>query len=413
MTKVTQEARAAAAELCAFIRGTYPLTPSLGPITRMQREMLHEAADMLAALQPASGMEDRIAELERERDEAMAALERDRTTVAGHVAAIKRCMAGYSWLREAGRGPYAYNDDRYQEEFGNALDTMEAGLRTLSKIAADWTNCPKGADAIAAARMDWQARALKAEAERDEARAKALSRAAEIADGWAASDYDESANCMAHNISSDIRAEIGSPCDGLRGTLQARVQPWMMECFGPTISAARVERGDRLLEEVFELLQSGGYDFSRIASLAAYVWGRPPGEPSQEVGGVMVTLAAYCLAHGLDMHEAGEVELARILQPGIVEKIRAKQAAKARDIPFSPLPDVEREVLTPEGLSCLSQKVGAELLTYVGHAAMGGLKDHEIKRMEWLKALSEKLSALADQAAIRAEASGTGGGSEG
>ena len=40
----------------------------------------------------------------------------------------------------------------------------------------------------------------------------------------------------------------------------------------------------------------------------------------------MVTLAAYCLAHGLDMHEAGETELARIWTK--VDAIRAKQAAK-------------------------------------------------------------------------------------
>lgn len=109
-------------------------------------------------------------------------------------------------------------------------------------------------------------------------------------------------------------------------TLQSRVHPWMMACFGPEISADRVERGDRLLEEVFELLQSGGYDPARVLALRDYVWGRPAGDPPQEVGGVMVTLAAYCLAHNLDMHAAGETELARIWTK--VEAIRAKQAAK-------------------------------------------------------------------------------------
>lgn len=107
---------------------------------------------------------------------------------------------------------------------------------------------------------------------------------------------------------------------------QARVAPWMDACFGPAISGDRLERGDRLLEEVLELLQSGGYPHDRIAALTGYVWSRPAGEPAQEVGGVMVTLAAYCLAHDLDMHDAGETELARIWTK--VEKIRAKQAAK-------------------------------------------------------------------------------------
>ena len=109
-------------------------------------------------------------------------------------------------------------------------------------------------------------------------------------------------------------------------TLQQRVTPWLLACFGAEISADRLERGDRLLEEVFELLQSGGYPQDRIQPLRDYVWSREVGEPSQEVGGVMITLAAYCLAHGLDMHEASETELARIWTK--IDKIRAKQAAK-------------------------------------------------------------------------------------
>ena len=125
---------------------------------------------------------------------------------------------------------------------------------------------------------------------------------------------------------------------------QARVQPWMLACFSAEISTDRVERGDRLLEEVLELLQSGGYDPARVEALRDYVWGRPAGEPSQEVGGVMVTLAAYCLAHDLDMHDAGEVELARINQPEIIEKIRKKQAAKPKR---SALPIASPHIMTP------------------------------------------------------------------
>lgn len=110
------------------------------------------------------------------------------------------------------------------------------------------------------------------------------------------------------------------------GSFQANVGIWMRECFGTEISADKLERGDRLLEEVFELLQSGGYPRERIRSLENYVYSRPVGEPSQEVGGVMTTLAAYCLAHGLDMHAASETELARCWSK--IDAIRAKQAAK-------------------------------------------------------------------------------------
>ena len=40
----------------------------------------------------------------------------------------------------------------------------------------------------------------------------------------------------------------------------------------------------------------------------------------------MVTLAAYCLATGIDMHAAGEDELIHIW--GIIDRIRKKQKTK-------------------------------------------------------------------------------------
>ena len=122
-------------------------------------------------------------------------------------------------------------------------------------------------------------------------------------------------------IIDGAKAESGS-------SFQSRVSRWMDQCFLPSLYSNMTERGDRLLEEVLELLQSGGYDRQRVATLVDYVYNRPPGEPSQEVGGVMVTLAGYCWIAGLDMHADGERELARILQPEVMAKIRAKQAAK-------------------------------------------------------------------------------------
>lgn len=116
-------------------------------------------------------------------------------------------------------------------------------------------------------------------------------------------------------------------------TFQPRVAPWMQACFGPEISADKVERNHRFLEEALELVQASGCSRDEALQLVAYVYDRPQGDINQEVGGVMVTLAAHCLAHGIDMHEAGETELLRIW--GKVEQIRAKQAAKPK---HSPLP---------------------------------------------------------------------------
>ncbi|MBB6580101.1 hypothetical protein HNP33_004232 [Comamonas odontotermitis] len=119
-------------------------------------------------------------------------------------------------------------------------------------------------------------------------------------------------------------------------SFQQRVQPWLMECFGEVIAGDREERNHRFLEEALELVQSCGCTASEAHQLVDYVFGRPIGEPVQEAGGVMVTLAALCLANGLDMHQAGETELARIWTK--VDAIRAKQAAKPK---HSPLPQAQ------------------------------------------------------------------------
>ncbi|WP_197056576.1 MULTISPECIES: hypothetical protein [Luteibacter] len=125
---------------------------------------------------------------------------------------------------------------------------------------------------------------------------------------------------------------------------QARVSMWMDQCFLPSLYSNMTERGDRLLEEVLELLQSKGYDRVRVATLVDYVFSRPAGEPSQEVGGVMVTLAGYCWIAGLDMHADGERELDRINQPEVMAKIRAKQEAKNALHFDTPLPGSVPEV---------------------------------------------------------------------
>ncbi len=120
----------------------------------------------------------------------------------------------------------------------------------------------------------------------------------------------------------------------LGGSFQARVHDWMRACFGPEISNDKIERNHRFLEEALELVQSLGSTRGECHQLVDYVFGREVGEPVQEVGGSIVTLAALCLANGIDMAGAGETELARIWTK--IEKIRAKQAAKPK---HSPLPE--------------------------------------------------------------------------
>ena len=123
---------------------------------------------------------------------------------------------------------------------------------------------------------------------------------------------------------------------------QARIDKWMQVCFGPEIAADRVERNYRFLEEALELVQACGCSREDAHKLVEYVFDRDVGETVQEIGGVMVTLAALCETQGHNMHEAGETELKRIWTA--IDKIRAKQASKPMR---SPLPG-SAAVLTEE-----------------------------------------------------------------
>jgi hypothetical protein len=95
----------------------------------------------------------------------------------------------------------------------------------------------------------------------------------------------------------------------------------------------RDERLHRFLEEALELAQASGCTKHDALQLLNYVFSRPPGNPVGEAGGVMVTLAGLCEASGINLEDAGELELARNWNR--TEEIRAKRARK----PFgSPLP---------------------------------------------------------------------------
>jgi NTP pyrophosphatase (non-canonical NTP hydrolase) len=115
---------------------------------------------------------------------------------------------------------------------------------------------------------------------------------------------------------------------------QERVDRWLIACFGIVIARDETERNHRFLEEALELAQACDCTKEEALQLVDYVYGRDQGEIKQEVGGVMNTLAALCLARDIDMIEAGHIELDRCWTK--VEKIRAKQAAKPK---FSPLPE--------------------------------------------------------------------------
>lgn len=94
------------------------------------------------------------------------------------------------------------------------------------------------------------------------------------------------------------------------------------------------ERAEAAESELAALRAERGCSASESHQLVDYVFGRPVGEPSQELGGALVTLAALATANHLSCTESAEAELARVWQK--IDKIRLKQAAKPK---HSPLPE--------------------------------------------------------------------------
>jgi hypothetical protein len=119
---------------------------------------------------------------------------------------------------------------------------------------------------------------------------------------------------------------------------QADVHSWLTQCLGHQVATDKRERSRRFLEESLELVQSLGCTRYEVLQLVDYVYGRPVGDPPQEVGGVMVTLAALCNANNMDMKACAVAELTSIWTR--MDQIRAKQAAKPHG---SPLPGVVPE----------------------------------------------------------------------
>lgn len=120
---------------------------------------------------------------------------------------------------------------------------------------------------------------------------------------------------------------------------QVRTVAWLRLCFGAAVATDVVERCHRLLEETLAAVQAGGCTRAEALSLVCYVYDRPVGVVSQEVGGVMLTLAAFCHAFQLDMALCGETELMRVWR--LVDAIRLKQASERSSKPPPPKTAVE------------------------------------------------------------------------
>src|SRR6516225_1266202 len=105
---------------------------------------------------------------------------------------------------------------------------------------------------------------------------------------------------------------------------QSCVDSWVDACFGPDVASDKRECSLRFVEEALELAQACHMTKDEAHSLVERIYSRPKGVRAQEVGGVMVTLAALCSAQGIDLAESAEAELARLWMK--IEEIRAMNA---------------------------------------------------------------------------------------
>lgn len=125
---------------------------------------------------------------------------------------------------------------------------------------------------------------------------------------------------------NDSESEIGNE-------FQREVYRWVKECMGRTTAMDKWERSARFLEEALELVQASGMAKEDVLRLVDYTYGREPGEVKEEVGQVIVTLAALCTAHSVNLDNSAESEINRVWMR--IHKIREKHRGKPRN---SPLP---------------------------------------------------------------------------
>ena len=109
-------------------------------------------------------------------------------------------------------------------------------------------------------------------------------------------------------------------------SFQVRCLKWILTWLNSNLIYNKQERNQRFLEEALELVQSLDMDRETVHKLVNYIFDRPKGEPKQELGGVMNTLAILSEINSMSMWEAAEEELTRCWNN--IEKIKDKQKLK-------------------------------------------------------------------------------------
>lgn len=111
--------------------------------------------------------------------------------------------------------------------------------------------------------------------------------------------------------------------------LQRLTLPWLYGIFGDL--AYRPEyRGARLVEEALEMAQAVGLSRDSCHELVDYVYEKEPGDPLQEMGGVLLTALALAERLGYDVEDAATMEFARCLRMDDAAKAKMRDKPRPR-----------------------------------------------------------------------------------
>lgn len=93
---------------------------------------------------------------------------------------------------------------------------------------------------------------------------------------------------------------------------QHEVFDWVTSAFGPDHANSLPARATRFLEEAIELFQAADGDLEMAHQLLDFVFSRPVGELSKEIGAVGLTLLSVAATAGVSATEEEEREINRV-----------------------------------------------------------------------------------------------------
>lgn len=117
------------------------------------------------------------------------------------------------------------------------------------------------------------------------------------------------------------------PTSAVRTARQFMISAWARETFGIAETTSLPQRALRLLEEAVELYQAAGGDQTQAHQLVDFVFARPAGDVSMEVGQVGVSILVFAEAAELRADECERNEVSRVMAKP-KEHFAARNAAK-------------------------------------------------------------------------------------